>query len=37
MENFLASVNLPKYYQTFLDNGVDDMEIILELDDRHLE
>jgi hypothetical protein len=37
VENFLTSVNLPKYCQTFLDNGVDDMEIILELDDRHLE
>lgn len=37
MEKFLASVNLQKYTSTFLDNGVDDLEIILELDDKHLE
>lgn len=37
MEIFLQSVNLSKYVQTFLDNGVDDLEIVLELDDKHLE
>lgn len=26
-----------KYKDTFLDNGVEDMEIILELDEKHLE
>jgi len=28
---------LTKYVQTFIDNGVDDLEIVLELDDKHLE
>lgn len=37
VETFLTSVNLAKYVKTFLDNGVDDLEIILELDDKHLE
>lgn len=37
VEIFLASVNLAKYVNTFLENGVDDLEIILELDDKHLE
>jgi len=37
VEIFLQSVNLVKYVSTFLDNGVDDLEIILELDDKHLE
>ncbi len=37
VETFLASVNLQKYTSTFLENGVDDLEIILELDDKHLE
>ena len=26
-----------KYKDTFLDNGVEDMEIILEMDEKHLE
>ena len=33
----MQSVNLSKYVQTFIDNGVDDLEIVLELDDKHLE
>jgi hypothetical protein len=37
VENFLGSVNLTKYVKTFMDNGVDDLDIILELDDKHLE
>lgn len=37
METFLASVNLSKYHNVFVENGVDDLEIILELDDKHLE
>ena len=37
VEGFLASVKLEKYVKTFLDNGVDDLEIVLELDDKHLE
>lgn len=34
---FLESVGLPKYREVFLDNGVEDLETILELDDKHLE
>ena len=26
-----------KYKDTFIDNGVEDLEIILELDEKHLE
>ena len=26
-----------KYKDTFLDNGVEDLEIILELDEKHIE
>lgn len=37
LSEFLDSIGLQKYYQTFLDNGVEDLEIILELDDKHLE
>ena len=37
VEIFLQSVNLTKYVQAFIENGVDDLEIILELDDKHLE
>ena len=34
---FLESAGLPRYRDTFLDNGVEDLETILELDDKHLE
>lgn len=37
VESFLESVNLSKYANIFVENGVDDLEIILELDDKHLE
>lgn len=30
-------MNLQKYASVFIENGVDDLEIILELDDKHLE
>ena len=30
-------MNLAKYTKVFIENGVDDQEIILELDDKHLE
>lgn len=26
-----------KYKDTFIDNGIEDLEIILELDEKHLE
>ena len=34
---FLESAGLPRYRDNFLDNGVEDLETILELDDKHLE
>jgi hypothetical protein len=35
---FLNSVGLAgRYREVFLDNGVEDLETILELDDKHLE
>ena len=33
----MTDLNLLKYKETFLDNGVEDLEIILELDEKHLE
>ena len=37
MEDFLAPLNLTKYKDLFLDNGIEDLETILELEDEHLE
>lgn len=37
VEDFLTSINLVKYKDNFIDNGVEDLEIILELDEKHLE
>lgn len=37
MEEFLGSMQLQKYVSTFAENGVEDMETILELDEKHLE
>lgn len=37
MDEFLNAINLNKYKDTFIDNGVEDLEIILELDEKHLE
>lgn len=34
---FLESAGLPKYREIFIDNGVEDLETILELDEKHLE
>jgi len=28
---------LPKYVESFVENGIEDLEIILELDEKHLE
>ena len=33
----MEGAGLPKYREIFLDNGVEDLETILELDDKHLE
>jgi hypothetical protein len=37
VDEFLTAINLAKYKDNFLDNGVEDLEIILELDEKHLE
>eukprot|EP00347_Sterkiella_histriomuscorum_P018524 403345183 len=37
VEQFLSEIQLQKYRQPFLDNGIEDLEIILELDEKHLE
>jgi SAM domain (Sterile alpha motif) len=41
VETFLDSVGgsgiVAKYKDTFLDNGIEDLETILELTDKHLE
>ena len=34
---FLEGAGLPKYREIFLDNGIEDLETILELDEKHLE
>jgi hypothetical protein len=33
----LASINLQKYKDRFLENGIEDQETILELNDQHLD
>ena len=37
LDEFLTSINLQKYKDQFLDDGIEDMETILELADTHLE
>jgi hypothetical protein len=34
---FLASISLDKYFAKFTDNGIEDLETILELNDEHLD
>ena len=34
---FLTDIKLEKYYEKFIDNGVEDLETILELKDEHIE
>ena len=34
---FLGDIGLQKYKDAFIDNGIEDLEIILELDEKHLE
>jgi len=33
----LAGIKLDKYFDKFIDNGVEDEETILELEDSHVE
>lgn len=37
VNEFLGNINLQKYQDKFIDNGVEDLETILELDENHLE
>ena len=37
MQSFLETVKLEKYADKFLENGVEDLETVLELQDQHLE
>lgn len=34
---FLVSINLQKYKDRFIENGIEDMETVLELNDSHLD
>jgi hypothetical protein len=34
---FLASINLEKYESKLTENGIEDLETILELNDTHLD
>jgi len=34
---FLDSINLAKYKERFIENGIEDEETILELNDAHLD
>ena len=37
VQSFLGGVKLEKYADKFLENGVEDLETVLELKDQHLE
>ena len=37
VHTFLETVTLNKYNQRFVDNGIEDLETILELNDGHLD
>ena len=37
VRNFLTEIKLEKYYEKFMENGVEDLETILELKDEHIE
>ena len=37
MTDFLTSINLVKYKERFIENGIEDEETILELGDQHLD
>ena len=37
VDQFLTSINLDKYKDRFLENGIEDEETILELNDAHLD
>lgn len=33
----MASINLQKYKERFIENGIEDFETVLELNDSHLD
>jgi len=35
--DFLSSIKLEKYLDKFIDNGIEETETILELQDTHIE
>ncbi len=37
IDDFLGSINLQKYKERFIDNGIEDLETVLELNDQHLD
>lgn len=37
VKEFLSAIKLEKYEQKLIDNGVEDLETILELRDEHIE
>ena len=37
VEEFLGSINLQKYGDRFIENGIEDLETILELNDQHID
>lgn len=37
IEDFLESINLQKYKDKFIENGIEDYETVLELNDSHLD
>ena len=37
MKQFLGAIKLDKYFDKLIDNGVEDLETILELEDSHIE
>ena len=34
---FFDDIGLPKYSQVFIDNGIEDVETLVELQEEHLE
>lgn len=37
VRGFLQTINLEKYFEKFVEHGVEDMETVLELRDEHVE
>lgn len=37
VKDFLSSIKLEKYFDKMIDNGIEDLETIMELQDDHVE